>query len=202
MAPREKQEELERVELEDQVTGDYLEISRHMYEALRGDDNLVFANRRRDVEIYADLLRRRSERERAPVEFFPHHGSLSKELREHVEARLNHPTQRATAVCTSTLEMGIDIRSVKSVAQVGSPPSVSALRQRLGRSGRAEGEPSVLRVYVAEDQVDVRTPPQDAIRAELFQSLAMLELILRDHWCEPPEAGALHLSYPFSRRVG
>ena len=67
-----------------------------------------------------------------PNEFFPHHGNLSKEEREHVEARLKGPMP-TTAICTSTLEMGIDIGSVRSVAQIGAPPAVAALRQRLGR---------------------------------------------------------------------
>jgi ATP-dependent helicase Lhr and Lhr-like helicase len=72
-----------------------------------------------------------------------------------------------TAVATTTLEMGIDIASVQSVAQLGAPPSVAALRQRLGRSGR-RGEPAVLRVYVTEPLVDARTTLADELRAELI----------------------------------
>ena len=64
------------------VDGDRLEIANHIYSHLRGTDNLVFANSRRGVEEFADLLRRRCEAERVPTEFFPHHGSLSKALRE------------------------------------------------------------------------------------------------------------------------
>ena len=85
-----------------------------------------------------------------PNEFFPHHGNLSKELREELEVRLKDNKLPTTAVCTSTLELGIDIGSVRSVAQVGAPRSLAALRQRLGRSGRRKGTPSILRVYVLE----------------------------------------------------
>ncbi|WP_459805083.1 helicase-related protein [Herbidospora sp. RD11066] len=104
---------------------------------------MVFANSRAAVESYTDLLGRRSE------EFVPHHGNLSKDLREHVESRLKDRSRPVTAICTSTLEMGVDIGSVTSVAQLGAPPGVAALRQRLGRSGR-HGGPAVLRVYVSE----------------------------------------------------
>jgi len=169
-------------------------IADHLFRALRGTDNLVFANRRADVEIYTDLLARRSERERVPNEFFAHHGSLSKELREDVEARLKKEILGpVTVVCTSTLEMGIDIGSMKSVAQIGAPSSVASLRQRLGRSGRREGDAAVLRVYVREELLTADTPPEAQIRAELVQALAVLRLLL-DRWCEPPEVGALHLS--------
>ena len=84
-----------------------------------------------------------------PSEFWPHHGSLSKELREHAESMLKDPNIPASVVCTTTLEMGIDIGigTVATIAQVGIPPSVSGLRQRLGRSGR-RGEASVMRIYV------------------------------------------------------
>jgi len=167
-------------------------IADHLFATLRGSDNLIFANSRRDVEIYADLLSRRSEAARVPNEFVPHHGNLSKELREHVEARLKARDVPVNAVCTSTLEMGIDIGSVASIAQIGAPHSVSSLRQRLGRSGR-RGGPATLRLYIIEAEVTAKTPPQNALRVGLVQSIAMINLLLQ-RWNEPPDINGLHLS--------
>jgi ATP-dependent Lhr-like helicase len=167
-------------------------IARDIFDALRGSDNLIFANSRRNVEIYADLLTNLCEHRRVPNEFFAHHGSLSKELREFVETRLKDASQPANAVCTSTLEMGIDIGVVRSIAQIGAPPAVASLRQRLGRSGR-RGDPAVLRIYISEDEVTSTTPPPDALRAELVQSVAMVNLLLQ-RWYEPSIPGHLHLS--------
>jgi ATP-dependent Lhr-like helicase len=180
------------IEMEDMLKGDVLDIARHLFRTLRGSNNLIFANSRRNVETYADLLRRECERLRVPVEFFPHHGSLSKELREHVETGLKAQMQPVTAVCTSTLEMGIDIGSVASIAQIGPPHQVASMRQRLGRSGR-RGEAAVLRIYIQEDEIDDKTPPPDRLRSALFQAVAMTELLLA-RWIEPPRFGALHLS--------
>ena len=123
---------------------DQQQITADLFRVLRGQDNLAFANSRADVELYAARLRDMCEAARLPNEFFPHHGSLSKELREEVEAALKDHGRPATAVATTTLEMGIDIGSVQSVAQLGAPPSVAALRQRLGRSGRNAMDLSVL----------------------------------------------------------
>lgn len=167
-------------------------IADDMFRVLRGTNNLVFANSRSYVESYADLLATRCERAKLPAEFWPHHGSLSKELRESVEQLLKDKVRPTTAVCTSTLELGIDIGTVKSVAQIGSPFSVASLRQRLGRSGR-RNEPAILRMYVEEDRIQERTGPVDRIRAELVQSIASIRLLL-GKWCEPPEAASLHLS--------
>jgi ATP-dependent Lhr-like helicase len=167
-------------------------IADHLFRHLRGQDNLVFANSRANVEIYADLLKGISDRTRVGNEFFPHHGNLSKEFREDVEARLRSPETPTTAVCTSTLEMGIDIGSADTVAQIGAPGSVSALRQRIGRSGR-RGKPATLRLYISEQPVDHRTPPLDQLRAELFESVATVELLL-EKWYEPPNTDGLHLS--------
>jgi len=169
-----------------------LSIADHLFETLRGRHNLIFANSRQVVEQYADRLRLRSEQLRLPREFWPHHGNLSREVREDVERALKEPARPTTAVCTSTLEMGIDIGSVASVAQLESPPSVASLRQRLGRSGR-RGEPAVLRMYLSEWEVDSRTAPEDAVRSELFAATAMVNLMV-DGWCEPPSAGAFHFS--------
>ena len=160
-------------------------IAEHLFVHLRGDDNLVFANARSAVETYADLLARRSAKARVPNEFWPHHGNLSKDMRETVETQLKDRTQPTTAVCTSTLEMGIDIGSVESIAQIGPPPSVAGLRQRLGRSGRRDN-PTVLRAYVTEPQLDSRSNPVDELRCSLVQTIAMVRLMLA-RWLEAPD---------------
>lgn len=167
-------------------------IAEHLFRHLRGQDNLAFANSRANVETYADLLKGISDRTRVGNEFFPHHGNLSKEFREDVESRLRSPETPTTAVCTSTLEMGIDIGSADTVAQIGAPGSVSALRQRLGRSGR-RGGPATLRLYISEEPLDHRTPPVDQLRVELVESIATVELLL-EKWYEPPNTDGLHLS--------
>lgn len=167
-------------------------ISSHLYRVLRGKDNLIFANSRRNVEIYADYLRQLCEKDSVPNEFWPHHGSLSKELREHAESVLKDASIPASVVCTTTLEMGIDIGTVATIAQIGAPPSVAGMRQRLGRSGR-RGEPSVMRIYIDEPALEPDSPPTDQLRSELIQSIAMVQLLMA-RWCEPPNAEALHLS--------
>jgi ATP-dependent Lhr-like helicase len=172
--------------------GDRLEIAAHLYGALRGTDNLVFANSRQSVEEFADLLRRQCEEERVPVEFFPHHSNLSKTLREDVE-RMLRSSQPATAICTSTLELGIDVGSVTCVGQIDPPFSTAALRQRLGRSGRRPGDPSVLRMYVTESDPGPNAAPSDELREGLVQSIALVEALIGG-WFEPPTDGALHLS--------
>ncbi|MCY4622316.1 MAG: DEAD/DEAH box helicase [bacterium] len=161
------------------------EIADHLYERLRGQDNLVFANSRNAVEAYADLLSRRSAGERVPNEFRPHHGNLSKDLREATEEQLKDPARPATAVSTSTLELGIDIGTVASVAQLGPPPSVSSLWQRLGRSGRRD-DPAVLRLYITEQSLHARSVPADALRCGVVQTTAMVRLML-DRWLESPD---------------
>jgi ATP-dependent Lhr-like helicase len=180
------------VDPEEALEGDRIAIANHLFRTLRGTDNLVFANTRRDVELYADLLARRSDSHRVPNEFWPHHGSLAKDVREIVEAQLKDRSRPVTAVCTSTLELGIDIGSVTSVAQVGPPPSVAGLRQRLGRSGRRD-EPSILRIYISEPELDAKSSPVDQLRCDLVQSIAMVRLLI-DRWLEPSDDPGLNLS--------
>ncbi len=183
----------EEVTEEDITEGGTLEIAEHLFRALRGGNHLVFANSRRRVEEFSDLLYRRCERERLPGEFFPHHGSLARGFREDAEALLKDRDRPATLIATTTLELGIDVGQIETIAQVGVPPSVAALRQRIGRSGRREDAAAVLRVYLAEREIKPDCPVQDALRAQLFQSLAMVELLL-ERFCEPPDPNQLHLS--------
>ena len=167
-------------------------VARHLFDRLRGSRNLVFAGSRQNVEWYADALRVMSERARVPVEFFPHHANLDRMHRTDLEKRLKTHAA-ATAVCTSTLELGIDIGAIKCVAQIGPPFSVASLRQRLGRSGRRRGEAAVLRMYAIEDEPGGNCHPIDRLHLRLVRSIAMVELLI-EKWCEPPAPQALHLS--------
>ena len=168
-------------------------LAADLYKALRGQDNLVFANSRSRVEQLTDHLRVLSERTRVPNEFFAHHGNLSREIREEAEARVKNASKPTSVVCTSTLELGIDIGSVASIAQVGAPPSVTVLRQRLGRSGRRADESAVLRGFIVEEELHKTSTLLDELRAQLVQSIAMVQLLLA-RWCEPPAPRQLHLS--------
>lgn len=164
-------------------------VAAHLFTTLRGSNNLVFCGSRNRVEALADLLRERSERDGVPSEFLPHHGNLSKALREDLETRLKEGRLPTTAVCTSTLELGIDIGSVASVAQVGAPRSIAALRQRLGRSGRRKGTASVLRIYVLEEEIGDVPDPLDEIRPDVVIAVAAVHLLLA-RFNEPPLSGA------------
>jgi ATP-dependent Lhr-like helicase len=113
-------------------------------------------------------------------------------LRETIEGELKKTNRPSPAVCTSTLEMGLDIGTVESIAQIGAPPSVASMRQRLGRSGR-RGNPAIMRLYIKEQEITDRTPPQDQLRTELVQSIAMVELLI-NKWIEPPSLTRVHLS--------
>jgi ATP-dependent Lhr-like helicase len=168
-------------------------IARHLFAALRGTNNLVFPNSRREVERYTHLLRSQCENTYVPNEFWPHHGNLSKEIRYETEAALKQKERPATAICTSTLELGIDIGAVKSVCQIGRPPSVASLRQRLGRSGRRPGEPAILRGYVIEHAIDKKSDLATRLRLDTVQMAATISLLL-ENWFEPPTVYGSHFS--------
>lgn len=168
------------------------DIAAHLFEQLRAHHGLVFANTRHDVEVLCDHLVRLADTHRVPNPFAPHHGSLHRALREAVEARLKEDTTPATAVCTSTLELGIDIGAVDKVAQIDPPPTVAALRQRIGRAGRRGQVPEV-RIYVREQAPDDDLDVAASLHPALIQTIAMVEL-LGERWLEPPDDRNLHLS--------
>ncbi|HVF71026.1 MAG TPA: DEAD/DEAH box helicase [Chthoniobacterales bacterium] len=159
----------------------------------RAESNLIFCNSRRQTELLADKLRLLCESEQWPRDpFLLHHGSLSRELREDAERELKagHPV---TAICTSTLEMGIDIGAVRSVGQVGPTWSVTSLVQRLGRSGRREGEPQILRIYTLDEPLTQHSSLSDRLFPELVRAIALVELH-REGWLEPPQQDRFHFS--------
>ena len=168
-------------------------IIRHLFDTLRGRRGLIFAGSRQRVEFVTAELFGLCEALGVPEEFFAHHGSLSREHREDAERRLKDESKPGTIVATTTLELGIDVGHIESVAQIGPGQTVSGMRQRLGRSGRRAGQPSVMRVYATEMARDQRIHPLDGMRPTTVQSIAMLNLMLR-RWNEPTSPGRLHLS--------
>jgi ATP-dependent helicase Lhr and Lhr-like helicase len=95
---------------------------------------LVFVNTRRMAERVAHHLAERI----GEANVAAHHGSLSKERRLAIEARLKRGEMRAI-VATASLELGIDIGTVDLVCQIGSPRATTTFLQRIGRSGHALG---------------------------------------------------------------
>src|SRR5215467_11645311 len=95
---------------------------------------LVFVNTRRLSERLAHHLGERLGKDSVAA----HHGSLSRKLRLAAERKLKAGEIRAL-VATASLELGIDIGSVDLVCQIGTPRSISAALQRIGRAGHWRG---------------------------------------------------------------
>jgi len=95
---------------------------------------LVFVNTRRLAERVARALSERLGEDQVTS----HHGSLAREQRLNAEQRLKRGELKAL-VATASLELGIDIGHVDLVCQISTPRSISALVQRVGRSGHAVG---------------------------------------------------------------
>lgn len=149
-----------------------------------GKKNLIFCNNRGGVEWLADGLNDACRRQGRPEEFLVHHGSISKELRFATEEEMRG-ARPATAVCSATLELGIDIGSVKTVGQLGACWSVNSLVQRLGRSGRRDDEPHCMRVMLPTRRQQADADLVVRLYPELLQAIALTELMLQK-WYEPP----------------
>ncbi|MEM3638204.1 MAG: DEAD/DEAH box helicase [Conexivisphaerales archaeon] len=93
---------------------------------------LIFVNSRTIAEMLGEKL------SRIRKDVAVHHGSLPREERERVENAFKSGRIKAL-VCTSTMELGIDIGSVELVVQYMSPRQVASLLQRVGRSGHRIG---------------------------------------------------------------
>ncbi|MBW2977283.1 ATP-dependent helicase [Candidatus Woesearchaeota archaeon] len=78
-----------------------------------------------------------------------HHGSLSKEHRLNVEERLRQGKLKCV-VCSTSLELGIDIGYIDLVVLLSSPKSVARALQRIGRSGHKLHESAKGRLIVLD----------------------------------------------------
>lgn len=168
-------------------------MTKDIFNAHRGHRSLIFAGARNKVETLTVGLSEMGQAAGVPEEFFAHHGNLSKEHREDAESRMKDRSRPASIVCTTTLELGIDVGDIEMVAQLGPGHTVSGMRQRLGRSGRRPGQHAVMRVYVTEMELADSLHPIDALRAHTVQTIAMLRLMQRG-WNEPSIGSQLNLS--------
>ncbi len=111
-------------------------------------NTLVFTNTRSGAERVLHELRRRFDAYDEDNSGC-HHGSLSKDARQSIEADLKAGSLDVVTTSTS-LELGIDMPHVDLVVQVGSPKSVAALLQRVGRAGHQLGQTVTGRVIALD----------------------------------------------------
>ncbi|MCP5527710.1 MAG: DEAD/DEAH box helicase [Verrucomicrobiales bacterium] len=93
---------------------------------------LVFTNTRSGAESAAYRLREKLPELASSIEC--HHASLDRDVRREVEDRLKRGELRAV-VCSTSLELGVDIGSVDLVVMLAAPKGVTRALQRTGRSG-------------------------------------------------------------------
>lgn len=123
---------------------------------------LIFVNTRRMAERMARHLADRIGAGHVAA----HHGSLAKEYRLEAEQRLKRGELRVL-VATASLELGIDIGDVDLVCQIGSPRSIAAFLQRVGRSGHHVGGLPKGRLFPTS-------------RDDLIECAALLDCVRRD----------------------
>lgn len=150
-----------------------LDLLKDLYLETKDNKVLIFPNSRGRVEEVAVKLRKIAERVKGHSNYFSHHSSVDREVREYVEYfAKNKNSGNFCIVCTSTLELGIDIGTVDEVIQIDATHSIASLIQRVGRSGRKEGEKSNLFLYATNEW-------------SLLQSVSCW-LLYKEGFIEPP----------------
>jgi ATP-dependent Lhr-like helicase len=151
-----------------------LELMKDLYSETKDSKVLIFPNSRGRAEEVAVKLKKISDRVRGHPNYFSHHSSVDRQVREYVEYFAKNNKQQYFCIsCTSTLELGIDIGSVDQVVQIDSTHSIASLIQRVGRSGRKDDQQSNLFLYATD-------------RWSLLQSIACW-LLYREGFIEPPQ---------------
>ncbi len=125
--------------VDDIVRASAEELNEAMYELLdelisRHTTTLVFTNTRSGTERVVYHLKQKWKDKYTDATIGAHHGSLSREIRLEVEEKLKRGELKVV-VCSTSLELGIDIGYIDLVVQLGSPKSVTRAVQRVGRSG-------------------------------------------------------------------
>ena len=125
---------------------------------------LLFINTRDGAEILSSRLHLWQPDFNVGV----HHGSLSKIARIEAEDQFKSGILKAL-ICTSSLELGIDVGSTDFIIQYNSPREVTRIVQRLGRSGHRIGETSkgVIIATSAEDLAESIVIARKTLHGEL-----------------------------------
>lgn len=95
---------------------------------------LIFTNTRSGAESVGIRLKQSLPKLAHQIE--THHSSIDREMRLEVEDRLKQGDLRAV-VCSTSLEMGIDIGAIDLVVMISTPKGISRALQRIGRSGHS-----------------------------------------------------------------
>ncbi len=172
----------------------------YLYDAVKQKKSLVFSNSREETELVTATLRQiakaRGERDR----FLIHHGNLSAAIREDAEIKMKDDEVDADTCATVTLELGVDIGRLERVVQMNAPTSVSALLQRLGRSGRRGGDPEMVMVFREESPLP-NAPLPKLIPWELLRAIAITQLYIEERFIEPPRIRKMPLSLAFHQTL-
>jgi ATP-dependent Lhr-like helicase len=129
-----------------------------------GHKSLFFCESRQLTESVADRMRDRG------TDVFVHHSSVSLGERKEAEARFSGGGS-AAIICTSTLELGIDVGDLDKVFQADAPDTVSSFLQRMGRTGRRPGTVANTTFFCESSEA-------------VLQAIALVELA-REKWVEP-----------------
>jgi ATP-dependent Lhr-like helicase len=125
-----------------------VELLKDLYVETRNCKALIFPNSRGRAEEVAVKLKKISDKVKGHSNYFSHHSSVDKEVREYVEYFAKNNYRKNFCIsCTSTLELGIDIGTIDEVVQIDATHSISSLIQRVGRSGRKDDECANLCLY-------------------------------------------------------
>jgi ATP-dependent Lhr-like helicase len=125
--------------VKDLINSEYENTHRMMYELIHKliqdhKTTLIFTNTRAATERFVHNLKDKYPKFYNENNIGAHHGSLSKEHRHGLESNLREGKMKV-AVCSTSLELGIDIGFIDLVLCISSPKSVARALQRIGRSG-------------------------------------------------------------------
>ena len=129
-----------------------------------GRKTLLFCQARATTELYAAQMRRLG------TTVYVHHSAISFEERQAAEEQF-HRGSDACIVCTSTLELGIDVGDLDHVLQAEAPATVSSFLQRMGRTGRRAGQAMKMSFFCLNPET-------------VLQAAALVELA-KQGWVEP-----------------